>query len=98
MNSLWSYFSFLSGGSVPILILSSLDEGSGGDAFLDWMCFLREKNCRGGDICKEFDALKTIYQESHVGVLNLEVVGVPRTSTHWMGPNTTPSCDSYKRF
>ena len=55
-----------------------------------WRCFLgldvlsSEKNCRGGDICKEFDALKTIYQESHVGVLNLEVVGVPRTSlTGW---------------
>ena len=27
---------------------------------------------------------------SHKGVLSMEV-RVPRTSTHWMGPNTTPS-------
>ena len=29
------------------------------------------------------------------GVLSMEVVGVPRTSTHWMGLNTTPTCDCW---
>ena len=25
----------------------------------------------------------------------LEVVGVPSYSTHWLGPNTTPTCDPW---
>ena len=34
---------------------------------------------------------------SHVrrGAERTEDVGVPRTSTHWMGLKTTPSCDSW---
>ena len=31
-----------------------------------------------------------IYQQSHVGVRSMEEVGVPRTSTHWMGRATPP--------
>ena len=33
---------------------------------------------------------------SHIGrgAERTEVVGVPSYSTHWMGPNTTPTCDT----
>ena len=38
---------------------------------------------------------KETYQESQDRVPNLEVRCPGATSTHWMGPNTTPSCDPW---
>ena len=35
------------------------------------------------------------HQQSHVGVLSMEVRGAPVTSTHWKGLNTTPTCDPW---